>query len=101
MALRACARSRCVRKFDAERYEEYYVKDLKKLKRRGYRLEHVIVVHDTPRKLLRNRGNVVRVHPYLGETVDNELLLLEKYLEKLKEVENVRSIEKRGWRNDA
>jgi len=57
----------------------------------------MIVVDDTPRKLERNYGNLVRITEWLGDLDDRELLLLIKYLTKLKDVENIRKIEKRGW----
>src|SRR5262249_33859807 len=44
-------RSRCVRRYDPEQFEEYPVKDLKKVKRLGYCLERVLIADDTPRKV--------------------------------------------------
>ncbi len=76
----------------------YWVKDLKKLYRRGYRKEEIIFVDDTPRKLERSYGNLVRVHPFEGDPSDDELLVLMPYLEKLDAEENIRTVEKRGWR---
>lgn len=90
---------RCTRVFDSETLEVYYIKNLKKLKRQGYRLEEMIMVDDTPRKLARNYGNLVRINEWLGEQSDRELLLLIQYLDYLKNVENIRKVEKRGWQN--
>jgi RNA polymerase II subunit A small phosphatase-like protein len=73
-------------------------KRLKKLRRRGYSLEHVVVVDDSPEKHTKNYGNLVQVSPFEGDPADSELRLLLPYLEKLHEVENVRAIEKRRWR---
>ncbi len=74
------------------------VKNLAKLKRRGYRLESVIAVDDTPSKYARHYGNLVTVREFLGDAADAELPLLADYLIELAEVANVRTIEKRGWR---
>ena len=79
--------------------EAYYIKNLKKLKRKKYCLKEIVMVDDTPRKLERNYGNLVRVTEWLRDTNDNELLSLMQYLADLKNVENVRKIEKRGWQN--
>ncbi|SFK50371.1 NIF family HAD-type phosphatase [Lysobacter sp. cf310] len=74
-------------------------KPLKKLKRRGYRLEQVIAVDDTPSKHAYNYGNLVRVDEYLGQNEnDDELLWLMRYLDRLAAEPNVRRIEKRRWR---
>ena len=90
-------RSRCTRVYDPETMEHHYVKNLAKLKRQGYRLKDVIMVDDTPRKLQRNYGNLVRIKEWLGDPQDQELLRLMRYLADLKETENVRAVEKRGW----
>ena len=76
----------------------YYVKDLRKVRRRGYPLERVIMVDDTARKLERNYGNLVRIQPFHGDPEDRELLFLRDYLELLDRQENVRIVEKRYWR---
>lgn len=76
----------------------YYVKDLRKVRRRGYSLERVIMVDDTARKLERNYGNLVRIRPFHGDLEDRELLFLRDYLELLDREENVRVVEKRYWR---
>jgi hypothetical protein len=39
------------------------------------------------------------VRPFVGDPNDDELLHLEHYLRELGPVENVRTIEKRGWRS--
>jgi RNA polymerase II subunit A small phosphatase-like protein len=91
-------RKHCVQRFDVERHETYFVKDLKKLKRRGFSLERVLIVEDTPQKVQRNYGNAIYVTPFYGDPEDDELQRLATYLESLRSASNVRSIEKRGWR---
>jgi hypothetical protein len=76
-----------------------YLKVLKKVRNKGYRLERMLIVDDTPSKARRNYGNVIYPKEYLGDSGDNELLLLFKYLMKIKDVENVRTIEKRNWKS--
>ena len=89
-------RERCVRRLNPETLEVEFVKDLKKLRRLGWDLASVIVVDDSPEKLSRNYGNLVRVQPYAGG-MDDVLELLAGYLAKLSEEQDVRRIEKRGW----
>ena len=67
-------RERCVRWFNPEKCETEYVKDLKKLRRQGRDLAHVLVVDDSPEKLARNYGNLVRMPPFTGGQ-DNFCLL--------------------------
>lgn len=92
------SRGRCVQRFDPEWHTYYFVKDLKKVKRKGYDLDRVLIVDDTPQKIERNFGNAIYVKPYFGESDDRELLRLQPFLESLRLVPNVRQIEKRDWR---
>lgn len=91
------SRSRCVQRYDAERLEPYFVKDLKKVKRLGFDLARILIVDDTPKKVERNYGNAIYVKPFVGDTNDSELLRLTSYLPRLAAVEDVRLVEKRGW----
>ncbi|WMS89255.1 HAD family hydrolase [Pleionea litopenaei] len=93
------SRRRCVRRFDAIRYEEYFIKDLNKLKKYGYQLKDMIMIDDTPRKLERHYGNLVRVSAFEGNTLDDELKLLSDYLATISNVDDIRPLEKRGWRH--
>ena len=83
---------------DNQWQEYYYTKPLKKVKRRGYDLEHIIIVDDTPHKAKQNYGNVIYPLEFTGDMSDNDLELLAKYLKLLKEESKIRSIEKRDWR---
>lgn len=84
---------------DINSYYEY-AKKLHKLKRKGYRLEQILIVDDTPAKLAYNYGNAIYIKPFTGSPADCELQKLMQYLPTLKDEPNVRTIEKRGWRND-
>ena len=91
------ARERCTAAYDPETHGRAWVKDLKKLKRKGYSLDRVLVIDDTPAKLQRNFGNLVRVSEWLGDSGDEELLELGEYLDSIHQVPSFRKIEKRGW----
>ena len=95
----AWSRSRCTRRFDHETHEEVWTKNLRKIKRLGYRLEHVLIIDDSPEKLNRNYGNHIRVIPFLGVPGDSELDRLLPFLDWIRTAENVRTIEKRNWRS--
>ena len=77
----------------------HYIKPLKKLKRKGYQLERILIVDDTPHKSKDNYGNAIYPKEFKGKTNDDELKILAQYLKKLKDEKNVRRIEKRIWRS--
>lgn len=87
------------RDFNTDQY--IATKRLAKLKSLGYALEQMIAIDDSPEKHGQNYGNLVRVKEFNGETDDAELALLQKWLPAMKEVANVRKIEKRFWRQQA
>jgi TFIIF-interacting CTD phosphatase-like protein len=91
------SRSRCTRRYDAEHMEEYWVKDLKKVKKLGYSLERIILVDDSPEKVERHYGNHIRVEPFYGAIEDRVLIMLPNFLKILSLVPNVRLVEKRDW----
>ncbi len=93
------ARSRCTTKRDylLDRYVQE--KRLKKIKKQGFQLEKSLIVDDSPEKTRDNFGNAIYILPYEGNIKDTELITLSNFLTSIKDSENVRRIEKRGWRN--
>lgn len=76
----------------------HYLKPLAKVRRFGWRLERVLIVDDTPEKCVKNYGNAIYPRPFVGSVHDAELKLLNAYLSSIRDVPNVRLIEKRRWR---
>lgn len=91
---------RCTKSYDSDMHQIQYFKDIKKLKRKGYRKEDIIIVEDSKAKVHRNYGNAIIVREYLGERNDMELSGLLKYLEELGKVEDVRSVDKLQWKKE-
>jgi len=103
-------RSRCTyrRNFQIDEYGYYdddfrnhyhYIKPLKKVKRKGYHLDRILIVDDSPHKSKDNFGNAIYPRAFTGDAEDEELKILAKYLQSLKDKENIRKIEKRNWQN--
>lgn len=95
------SRKRCTPRFNPEDFKYTYQKHLKKVKNKGFPLEQVIMVDNTPAKLVKNYGNLVRVKDFKGDQGDDELAILQDYLLHLKTASNIRTIEKRGWQHRA
>lgn len=91
-------RSKCSLKKDIVFDTFYFEKRLDKLKKKGYKLEQILIVDDTPEKSRNNYGNAINIKGFSGDMSDNELDYLFFYLLLLKNVNNVRIIEKRDWR---
>jgi TFIIF-interacting CTD phosphatase-like protein len=92
-------RSKCTPRRDLEVDEYFFEKKLKKVKKFGHSLEKILIVDDTSQKARSNYGNAIYSDEYKGEPDDTMLPNLCRYLKTLSQVENVRKIEKRGWRS--
>lgn len=89
---------RCTPRRDIEYDELHWLKDVKKVVRRGWDRRRVLMVDDSREKLARNHGNAIYVAPFLGDPEDDELSLLATYLASISEEVDFRRLEKRGWR---
>jgi TFIIF-interacting CTD phosphatase-like protein len=92
-------KDRCTIRRDYTLDQYYFEKRLDKIKKKGFRLEQVIIVDDSPEKSRNNYGNAVYIAPFEGDQQDRELTHLYQYLLTLKDAVNIRAIEKRGWRH--
>jgi RNA polymerase II subunit A small phosphatase-like protein len=92
------ARSKCTPKRDIEMDIHYWEKRLDKLKKKGFLLEKILIVDDSPEKARSNFGNAIYVKAFIGDQNDTELESLHSYLLTMKNIGNVRKIEKRNWR---
>ena len=90
-------RERCTLRIDPDTREQYLGKNIQKLKRRGYDLRRIVCIDDSPEKYRWSYGNYIRVPEYRGQLQDDVLGKLLVYLETLRDVADVRSLEKRNW----
>lgn len=90
---------RCLFKRNPELDVIEVFKPLKKVKRKGFSLNSVLIVDDIAQTFKFNYGNGILVKKYQGEENDMELFLLWKYLEMIRWKDDVRIIDKRQWKN--
>ncbi|MBX3072862.1 HAD family hydrolase [Candidatus Obscuribacterales bacterium] len=95
------SRERCTIRRDFDTGGYYPAKDLQKVRRRGRLLKRILIIDDEPIKLRKNYGNAIYVRPFEGGRIDSELDLLSAYLKTISLSDDVRSIEKRGWRESS
>ncbi len=91
------ARDRCTQRRDVDFDETYWVKDIRKLAGFGFDKRQILFVDDKPRGLERSYANLVRAPAFLGDPEDRALTKLLAYLDELGPVDDVRSVNKRGW----
>jgi len=91
-------RTKCTLKRDLVYDTWNYEKRLDKLKKKGFPIEKILIIDDTPAKSRTNYGNAVYIKEFTGDPNDKELQFLYEYLLTLKPADNVRTVEKRRWR---
>ena len=92
-------RTRCTTKRNYELDEYVHEKRLKKVKKLGFSIEQILMVDDSPEKTKDNYGNAIYVTAFEGKQNDIELKKLAAYLISIKDSSNVRSFEKRAWKD--
>jgi len=92
-------RTRCTTKRDFQLDEYVHEKRLNKVKKKGFLIERILMIDDSPEKTKDNYGNAVYVTAFEGDQTDSELKMLAEYLNSIKDSQNVRSFEKRGWKS--
>lgn len=76
-----------------------WFKKLAKVKKQGYSLNKILIVDNSPEKVLHDIDNAIYVEDFRGNTSDQELLLLSKYLPTLHTAKDVKVIEKKSWKD--
>lgn len=90
----------CTLKYDLETHEAYHVKKLDKVTRKGFRKENILVIDNTACAWENSYGNLISVKDFVGDAEDKELLYLMQYLDKIKDAEDYRKLDKRNWRRN-
>ena len=61
------SRDKCIQRYNPQQHKNDYIKDLRKVKKQGFQLEHIIAIDDSSEKHVKNYGNLVQVSPFEGE----------------------------------
>lgn len=84
--------------FNIDGFSHYnYTKQIRKVRRKGYNINRILIVDDTPQKVCNCYGNAIYMPEFTGDTADAALLWLSQYLQQLSAYDNMRCIEKRNW----
>lgn len=93
------SRKKCTYKTFFETGKSFNVKPLKKVFKLGYDKNRVLSIDDDFEKYADSYGNLIKIKAFNGEADDKELLKLKYFLDSIKDIEDLRSLEKRGWEN--
>ena len=88
-------RNRCTERYNSESQKPYHEKHLNKIK--SHSLDKILIVDDSVEKARANYGNLIPIKAFVTDKNDKVLVKLYQYLVSLKNVNDVRKIEKRSW----
>ncbi len=94
-------REECEVHVDQASQQSGLVKQLSAVEAAGHHLARVVVLDDSPQKHPSDRGNLLPIRAYCGESFDEELLATLEYLRTLEAEEDIRTIAKGSWRRRA
>jgi hypothetical protein len=103
-------KSRCAKKavpdYESQLVYEYHTKPLRKVWRSksfqklGWNPKNTLILEDTPPNCISNYGNALYIRTYdvtEAHRNDSALLILQAFLDRIRHVDDVRTIEKRDW----
>ncbi len=77
---------RCVQRVDVRTNSYVYIKDLRKVQGQGYTVDRILMIDDSPEKLVRQPKNHYAIPAYTGQEDDYALLDLLQHLKTLEAV---------------
>ena len=77
-----------------------YIKSLEKVRRKGYLLDHLLIIDDSSHKVKDNTGKFLIINPFKGDPDDRELESLAAYLRHLSGQTTFSSVRNDSWRED-
>ncbi|MFK7906449.1 MAG: NIF family HAD-type phosphatase [Chitinophagales bacterium] len=78
--------------------ENQWIKPLRRIKQKDIGMKSMIIIDDSPSKVVENKENALIIKSYEGDESDNELNNLYEFLNNFKGIEDVRSIDKGSWK---
>lgn len=85
--------------FDGHFYKEHqWIKPLRIIKQKGIGIKSMIIIDNSPYKVVESKDNALIINSFEGEQSDNELNKLYDFFNTFKGVKDIRKIEKGNWK---
>ena len=77
--------------------EHQWIKPLRRIKQKGIGLKSMLIIDNSPYKVIESKENSLIIKSFEGDQTDDELNKLFSFFSKYKNVEDIRSINKENW----
>lgn len=78
--------------------EHQWIKPLRRIKQKGIGIKSMLIIDNSPYKVIESKENALIIDSYEGGEQDNELNRLFEFLNNFKDVKDVRKINKENWK---
>lgn len=78
--------------------EHQWIKPLRRIKGKGIALSSMLIIDNSPYKVVESKENALIINSFEGNKSDDELNRLYKFLNKFDKVNDVRTIDKEDWK---
>ncbi len=77
--------------------EHQWIKPLRRIKQKGIGQKLMLIVDNSPFKVVESKENALIIKSFVGDPSDDELNKLFKFLQNFKTIADVRKVDKEGW----
>jgi len=78
--------------------EHQWIKPLRRIKQKGIGIKSMLIIDNSPYKVVESRENALIIKSFEGNEKDEELKKLFLFLKKFNEVQDVRKVDKENWK---
>jgi RNA polymerase II subunit A small phosphatase-like protein len=83
---------------DGITYKEHqWIKPLNRIKRKGIGIKRMLIIDNSPYKVVESKENALIIPSFEGEEKDSELLRLYDFLANYDDIKDVRKVDKENW----
>ncbi|MEM1135686.1 MAG: HAD family hydrolase [Bacteroidota bacterium] len=82
-----------------KRKEYLSIKPLEKIRKKGFKMDNLLIIDDSKYKVVDNPDNYIIIEPFVGDMKDNELSKLLNYFQNIIPKGSFRNPSNRNWRD--
>ena len=77
--------------------EHQWIKPLRRIKQKGIGLKSMLIIDNSPYKVVESKENALIIKSFEGDKSDNELNKLYQFLMNFEDVKDIRKVDKENW----
>ena len=78
--------------------EHQWIKPLRRIKQKGIGLKSMVIIDNSPYKVVESKENALIIKSFEGDKSDKELIKLYEFFSNFDDVKDVRKVDKGNWK---